>query len=66
MLRGLWMRISGRRREKAAEHAEEYEQMSPDERGLVSESVDDRAARIESDAHFGAFEAEARGEDHAP
>ncbi len=66
MLRGLWMRISGRHREKAAEHAEDYEQMSPDERRFVSESVDDRAARIESDAHLGAFEAETSGEDRAP
>jgi hypothetical protein len=66
VLRGLWMRISSRRREKAAGRAEEYEQMSRDERRFVNESVDDRAARIDSDARLGAYEAEARGEDHAP
>ena len=66
MLKDLWMRITGKHREEAAERAEEYEHMSPGERRFVNESVDDRAARIESDAHFGAYEAEDRGEDEAP
>jgi len=66
VLRDLWMRITGRHRDEDAERAEEYEHMSPEERRFVSESVDDRAARIESDAHFGAFEAETTGEDYAP
>ena len=52
MLRDLWMRITGRHREESAERAQEYEHMSPEERTFVSESVDDRAARIETDAHL--------------
>lgn len=66
MLTELWMRITGRHREQSAERAQEYEHMSPEERTFVSESVDDRAARVETDAHFGAYEAESTGEDHAP
>jgi hypothetical protein len=60
------MRITGRHREKEAERDQEYEHMSPQERKFQNESVDDRAARIETDAHFGAYEAEDVGEDHTP
>ena len=58
MLKDLWARITGRRREEADEHADEFEHMSPEERRFVSESVDDRAAGLESDAHLSGGELE--------
>jgi hypothetical protein len=53
MFRNLWARLTGRR--DPAEAAQEWEHMSPEERRFVGESVDDRAAEIESEAHLGGF-----------
>jgi hypothetical protein len=58
MLKDLWARITGRRRERAEERADEFQHMSPEERRFVSESVDDRAAELESEAHLGGGELE--------
>jgi hypothetical protein len=66
VLKDLWMRVTGRHHEKEAERDQEYEHMSPEEKRFQNESVEDRAARIETDAHFGAFDAEDVGEDDAP
>jgi hypothetical protein len=53
VFKALWDRIVKRRQAKAQERADEFEHMSPDERQFVSESVDDRAAELESEAHGG-------------
>ena len=62
MLSELWARITGRRRTTAAVRAQEFEQMSPEEKAVASESVDDRAAELESEAHFGDFGADSEPE----
>lgn len=54
----LWDRMVKRRQAKAEERADEFQHMSPEERRFVSESVDDRAAELESEAHLGGGELE--------
>jgi hypothetical protein len=51
MFKDLWARLTGRR--APADEAQEWEHMSPEERRFMSQSVDDRAAEIESEAHLG-------------
>jgi len=56
VLRDLWKRITGR--EKEAELASDWQAMTPEERAFENESVDDRAAELESEAHLGGFNPE--------
>lgn len=46
------MRVTGKHRAEEAERDQEWEQMSPEERKFMSESVEDRAARLESFEHL--------------
>ena len=41
MLRGIWDRLVGRGRDRTAAHEAEREQMSPAERHLAGESIED-------------------------
>jgi len=56
VLKELWQRITGQA--NADERADERQHMSPEERRFESESVDDRAAELESEAHLGGFNPE--------
>ena len=56
MFRALWDRFIGRRGAAAEERALERQHMSPSERKFTDESVDDRQAEIESEAHFGGID----------
>ncbi len=48
----------GRRNDAAVERAVEEQQMSPTERDFVEESVEDRQADIETEAHLGGIDPE--------
>jgi hypothetical protein len=50
---GFWDRLLGRRRDAAVEREAEEEQMSPDERRFVDESVEDRQADEFVGEHLG-------------
>ena len=52
-LKAFWDRLRGKQRAAADERVQEYEHMSPEERRFVSESVDDRAAELESEVRLG-------------
>jgi hypothetical protein len=52
-VKGIWSRITARKRSEAIEHAVEESQMSPGERAFYDESYEDHAADLESEAHLG-------------
>ena len=52
-LKAFLDRLRGKQQATAVERAEEYEHMSPEEQRFVSESVDDRAAELESEVRLG-------------
>ncbi|MGH3004248.1 MAG: hypothetical protein ACRDM1_16550 [Gaiellaceae bacterium] len=67
MLRGLWNRFTRQRTEQAAALEAEREQMSPSERRMSRESVDDVAADEFAGEHAGAGDPRAPGaEDDLP
>jgi hypothetical protein len=63
VLRELWERITQRRRDGAAERAQEWEHMSPEERRYMSEGVEDQAARRESEVYLSGGDPEIGPED---
>jgi hypothetical protein len=50
---GLWKRLLKRSRERAAERERELLQMSEKERRDATESIEERAGELESEAHLG-------------
>ena len=55
---GLWKRMTGWVRREAVEREEEEEQMSPEERRIATEGVENLAADQVSEEHLGAFDPE--------
>ena len=55
MLKEFWDKIRGGR-QTAAERDQEWQHMSPEERRFMSESVEDRAADVETEAHLGGID----------
>ncbi len=67
MLRGIWDRLVGRERGRAAANEAEREQMSPAERHVTGESIEDFQADEFVGEHLGGIEPEQRlGEDDPP
>jgi hypothetical protein len=67
MLRGLWDRLMGRRREGIAERETEREHMSPAERHRIDESIEDLQADEFVGEHLGGVpEDQLSGEDRPP
>jgi hypothetical protein len=67
MLRDLWNRLMQRNRAEAVEREAERERMSPDERRLEEESVDDIQADGFVGEHLGGIKPERLlGEDEPP
>ncbi len=67
MLRGIWDRLVGRERDRTAEHEAEREQMSPAERHVSGESIEDFQADEFVSEHLGGIEPGRRlGEDEPP
>ncbi len=67
MLRDLWDRLLGRERDRAVERESEREQMSPAERRLAEESIDDFQADEFVSEHLGGIDPERlSGEDEPP
>lgn len=56
MLKGLWARITGRSRTRAAERASGEQNMSPEERRFVEGSVEGRQSELEAEAHLGGID----------
>jgi hypothetical protein len=55
-LKDLVDRLRGKRSAAAVEREAEAEQMSPAERRIVGESVEDRQADLAAEEHLGGFE----------
>jgi ATP/maltotriose-dependent transcriptional regulator MalT len=53
VLGGLWSRLTKHRHDDAEERADELQQMSPEERAFVEQSVENRQADLEAEAHLG-------------
>jgi hypothetical protein len=56
MLRGIWDRLTGRRRNATVEHEAGREQMSRAEREFVEESVDEHEADELAAEHLGGID----------
>ncbi len=67
MLRGIWDRLFGREQDRTAAREAEREHMSPAERHVSGESIEDFQADEFVGEHLGGIEPERRlGEDEPP
>jgi predicted RNA-binding protein Jag len=65
-LKDLVDRLRGKRRADAVEREVEAEQMSPAERRIVGESVEDRQADVAAEEHLGGIEPDRLLDDDTP
>jgi hypothetical protein len=56
VLGDLWNRLTNRHADDKGERAEELQHMSPEERELVEQSVDNRQADLAAEAHLGGID----------
>jgi hypothetical protein len=66
MIRDLWNRIMGRRREEAVQRETERERGSPSEQRLAGEAFEDYQADESVAEHLGGVEPERLAEDEPP
>jgi hypothetical protein len=52
-LKERWNRLIGNHKAETIEHEVEKEQMSPTERNVVEESIDDKKADLAAEEHLG-------------